>query len=286
MNVFTVLYDLAISMLTADPISKLGQLTQHHCSSKEEADELLRRSILQRTMPGESADTEWGRLRIFMRNLVNRAQAPMSLDLMTSLLDEIEQEHPDLQHRISSLINAVEKSERLKGSLGAFLDHARAPGGESYDDWLCMRMQHYSNISVTGISSSELLSDLRKISQNKNSKIPNMGIALAANLFADLGIRASAKPDLHVLPTISGYVSRRLSPRDCIAEVIRITQKEASDINNSERFSWLHGGLYPRDIDRMIYLIGSDNFRLDGVRKKRAAPKRRDLMLNTLCRAS
>jgi hypothetical protein len=49
-------------------------------------------------------------------------------------------------------------------------------------------------------------------------------------------------------------------------------------------FDWLarEGGLDPRHIDRLIYLIGSDNDGLGGRKKKNEAPQCRGLMTQTL----
>ena len=91
------------------------------------------------------------------------------------------------------------------------------------------------------------------------------------------------KPDLHVLPTIAAVLGKRcLSPEECIRELIVAAQREAPVVRATTGYGWLDGGLFPRDIDRVIYLIGSDNFRLDGVRRKRSAPARRQLMVAAL----
>ena len=91
------------------------------------------------------------------------------------------------------------------------------------------------------------------------------------------------KPDLHVLPTIAAVLGKRcLSPEECIRELIVAAQREAPVVRATTGYGWLDGGLFPRDIDRVIYLIGSDNFRLDGVRRKRSAPARRELMRDAL----
>lgn len=283
MSLFCTLYDLAIRLLTAHPEEALGRLTDHHCPNAQTAEGLLRRAILQRTMPGEQASDDWGILRIFMRNLVNRAQAPLAPATLAAWLDDIEARHDEVPSRVSALVRAVADHPKLSMSLTAFLDRDRAPGDhESYSDWLVDRIAHYSRQSVARLDARELLDDLDTLARDPATKIPNMGLALASNLFADLGIRASAKPDLHVLPTLSSVVGRTLKPSACIEHVIAIAKAEAPILAQSSRFDWLQGGLYPRDVDRIIYLIGSDNFRLDGRRRKRAAPRRRELMMQAL----
>lgn len=75
--VFSSLYDLALELLTAPSESPLHKWTAHHFESREDAERILRASILKDTMPGESNQTDWGITRIFLFNLINRAQAPM-----------------------------------------------------------------------------------------------------------------------------------------------------------------------------------------------------------------
>ena len=141
-------------------------------------------------------------------------------------------------------------------------------------------------MSVASIDPESVLHQLRQVAHDRPTKIPNVGIALAANLFADLGIRVVGKPDLHVIPTVAGLLGvKSLKPEACIAEIIRISQNEAPLLQANRRFDWLDGGLYPRDLDRIIYLIGSDNFRLNGTQRKHCAPRRRQLMMDVLIKA-
>ncbi|MDM7943535.1 MAG: hypothetical protein QUV35_13000 [Hydrogenophaga sp.] len=76
MNTFETLHDLSIELLTARPGSALGRLTVHHGHGTEEAEAIVRAAVLTREMPSESPTTRWCILRVFMRNLVNRSQAP------------------------------------------------------------------------------------------------------------------------------------------------------------------------------------------------------------------
>jgi hypothetical protein len=285
MSLFETLYDLGVKLLTAAPDSDLGRLTAHHCRSGDEAETVIRDAVLQRTMPGEDTNTRWGILRVFMRNLVNRAQSPMPANVMLSLLDEISLQVQDESPRSAALVNAVADNARLRCSLGAVLEPGHAPDGCSdYIDWLKKRINEYRHMPVTDIDPVRVLSQLHHMAHARKTKIPNIGTALASNLFADLGIRVVGKPDLHVLPTVAGLLgTRSLKPEACIGEIIRIAQNEAALVRARARFSWIDGGLYPRDVDRMIYLIGSDNFRLNGIQRKVCAPRRRRLMLEAIC---
>ena len=284
MSLFESLYDLSLQLLTAPPRSELGRLTLHHCHSHEEAKRLVETAVLQREMPSESPTSRWGILRVFMRNLVNRSQAPMTGAAMLHCLNQIGSRATDEASRTAALINAVADNYRLSQSLAAALEPGRAPdGSRDYLDWLADRIAEYRWMPVDQIDTDRVLIQLHNIASDCATKIPNMGIALTSNLFADLGIRVVGKPDLHVLPTVQGLLGiDTLRPDRCIRELIRITKEDAPRVEASGRFDWLTGGLYPRDIDRMMYLIGSDNFHLGGSQLKRQAPRRRGLMLATL----
>jgi len=288
MSTFEALYDLSIRMLSASPNSDLGRLTLHHCKSVDEAAALVRAAVLTRVMPGEASDNRWSILRVFMRNLVNRSQAPMSAQAMLRCLDEVSLNAPDESARIDAVANAVAGNSKVSASLGAALARGRAPDGcNDYLDWLSARIEEYRHMPVAQINAKHVLSQLRSISSGQRTKIPNMGIALASNLLADLGIRVVCKPDLHVLPTMECILRvASLSPEDCIRGVLQLGQEDAPLVAASGRFDWLTGGLYPRDLDRIIYLIGSDNFRLNGTQNKREAPKRREVMKRALMEIS
>jgi hypothetical protein len=283
---FVTIFDLALQLLTALPDSPMRRLTRHHHHGESAARATLQAAILQRAMPGEDPSTRWGVVRVFMRNLVNRAQAPMTGAAMLALLERISGEHLLESDRITALTQSVAGNGRLQASLGALLDTRRAPdGAQDYIEWLQGRVAFYSRMPVACIDADGLLHDLRCMASRSATKIPNMRIPLAANLLADLGVRVVGKPDLHVLPTISAAVGRSLSTEDCIRELIRIAQQEAPNLEADPAYAWLDGGLYPRDIDRVIYLFGSDNHKLDGDRDKHSAPARRQLMADAITRA-
>jgi len=288
MNTFETLYDLSIELLTARPGSALGRLTAHHSHGTEEAEAIVKAAVLTRAMPSESPTTQWGILRVFMRNLVNRSQAPMTSGAMLRCLDQVTSLEPDDASRTAALINAVAGHVRLGQSLAAVLERGRAPDGcNNYLDWLAERMEEYRQMPVDEIQADRVLRQLHCIALDSKTKIPHLGLALASNLFADLGIRVVGKPDLHVLPTMAGLLGvDQLTPGKCIRELIRMALQDAPRVAANARFSWLTGGLYPRDVDRMMYLMGSDNFRLNGTQQKHGAPKRRAMMLETLFRAA
>jgi len=234
-------------------------------------------------MPQESSVSRWGILRIFMRNLVNRSHSPMPAEDMLCLLNAIEASAESFAQRCMLLAARVNQNRRLAESLAAFVDPQKAPcRAPTYIDWICSRLVFYAQLPVDRIDAGAVLSDLEQIAKDPRSKIPNMGIALAANFLADLGVRSVAKPDLHVLPSMRGFLDRALKPEACVKAVIRAAQQEAPQVKEMLRFNWLTGGLYPRDLDRIIYLIGSDNFLLDGTKKRRPAPIRRKLVLEAL----
>jgi hypothetical protein len=285
MPIFSTLYDLAHRLLTAPPQSALGQLSLHSGMDAEEAHRVLRAAILQSTIPGEDAGTRWGVVRIFMRNLVNRAFAPMKGEAMLQLLSEVEAQVPAAtrDERIGLLMNRVRATSRpLAESLEALVQ--KRPVAEmDYITWLQQRVAFYAGQPVEQLDPQRIIEDVRVIATQPATRIPNMGTALAANLLGDLGARALVKPDKHILLTMSALVPEgRLSPEDCICTVIQMARQEAPGLRQDERFAWMPHGLHPRHLDRLVYLIGSDNFHLDGRQKRRWAPHRRQLMLAAL----
>jgi hypothetical protein len=163
-------------------------------------------------------------------------------------------------------------------------------GRQTYLDWLDQRCIYWANQRVQDLAVESLLHDLDLLSRNPETKIPGMGLPLAANFMADMGLGAFAKPDLHVLPIVSLLqlsIERRDEERHAFAGLIRIARIEDQLLCHDEKFAWVQeaGGLRPRFLDRLIYLIGSDNFKLDGVKSKRQAPQRRALMRQALLQA-
>lgn len=283
MSVFVTLYNLALAILTAPANSQLGKLTRHHYATHQRAEATLQTAILQRTMPGEEPGTPWGILRVFMRNLVNGSYAAIDPDDMLGRLNRIEEETQNFFDRCNKLVASMAGIPRLRRSLAAFLDPRHAPcNATDYIDWVTGRLSAYSALPVGDIDPNVVLHDLCTMASSQDTKIPGMGIPYAANFFADLGVRSVAKPDLHVKPTVQGLFGRQFSKPACIAKVIELAKHESLELQESRCFAWLTGGLYPRDIDRIIYLIGSDNFLLNGDRNRRLAPRRRELLLAKL----
>jgi hypothetical protein len=272
--IFGTLYDTAIELFTAGKSGPWAGLSLHHLTEAD-AHTTVRQALLQRRMPGESTDTRFAILRVFLRNLVNTSYPRMSSEGMLDLLNTIEASATDEVARVALLRNAL--PSRLQDSLDAILASSRFEGMIDGLDWLGGRICHYGTLENTATINPEgFINDVLVLSRG-DRKIPNMGIALAANLLADLGIRTAVKPDLHIKPTMAA-LGLGFNDADAIRAIIRIAQNEHAAVSQNPYFAWL-GGLYPRDIDRLIYLIGSDNLHLDGRRRKRKAPARRALMI-------
>jgi hypothetical protein len=292
---FAILFDLATE-LQADP--RLARLTHHHDPDREAVRARLKKAILQDVMPGEGTLTRWQRLRIFCRNHVNRAQPAVPGAAVCEMLEAIEREHAADDDRIQRLAS-VQASE-LRGSRPQeFVDAVAritssttwpALGRQTCLDWLDQRWNHWAHQRVQDLAIEPLLRDLDLLSRHPETKIPGMGLPLAANFMADMGLSAFAKPDLHVLPIVSLLqlsVERRDEERHAFAGLIRIAQLEDQALRHKDAFAWIQeaGGLWPRFLDRVIYLIGSDNFKLDGTKNKQQAPQRRALMRQALLEA-
>ncbi len=286
--VFSSLYELALELLTAPSGSPLYKWTAHHFAEHVDAEGILRLAILKDTMPGESNQTDWGITRIFMFNLINRAQAPMTWEKLHEILEAVQSDcisgKSDDLHAL--LLERLANNAKLSASLSAYFKPERAPfGASSYSEWLSTLIKQYADTTVDQLDPSKVLKDIRAISKDQLTRIPNMGIPLAANLLADLGIKASVKPDLHVRPTIRGLTGNaKLSDAAIIQSIIVLAQEEAPRLREMHEFAWLNeaGGLYPRHIDRLIYLIGSDNFFLNGRKDRFHAPLRREWILKSI----
>lgn len=291
-TVFATLFDLAMALQT-EP--RHAHLTRHHLPDADAVRLRLQKAILQDVMPGEAATSRWQRLRIFCFNHINRAQPAVKASAIRDMLHTIEAKHPTEGERIQAL--AQVKAAQLQGSrpqefiqaLARILDpHPKAALGQmNYLDWLDERWTCWSAQSVQHLSVDALLQDIDLLSHNPETKIPGMGLPLAANFMADMGLGAFAKPDLHVMPIIGLLqlsIDRRDEDRQAFGGLIKIAQIEDRILHGDARFEWLQaaGGLKPRFLDRLIYLIGSDNFHLDGVKNKRHAPQRRLLMRQAL----
>jgi hypothetical protein len=281
---FEILYDLAVTIQVQPDYQ---QLTAHHTESIEIAEQRLQASILQFVMPGEDIHSPWQITRIFCRNLVNRAQAPMSDAEMLSLINRVENTYLTDQDRVKSLSAiaastlTTDTSRRVIGALEKFTSPTKilSLGNQSYLEWVSQRWSHWVNKNIDQLDSEELLKDLNILSENEETKVEGIGFALAANFFADLGLTCFGKPDLHVTPIIN-LLQLGWGEKKAFEGLIKISQQEAEKLRRNQRFTWLQasGGLMPRHLDRIIYLIGSDNLNLDGLKNKRHAPTRRNLI--------
>ena len=91
------------------------------------------------------------------------------------------------------------------------------------------------------------------------------------------------KPDLHVTP-IANMLNLSAGEVDAFKGLVKIAQIEQEKLSRNSKFQWLNdqGGLFPRHLDRLIYMIGSDNFLLNSEQSKRHAPDRRQLIKDAL----
>lgn len=287
MSHFATLYNLAHRILTTPGQSSLGKLSRHSGKSDADAHELLQRAICQATMPGERGDAPWAVVRVFMRNLVNRAYAPINGAEMVELLASVEADTDagQFQQRMEVLAERVtQRSSRLADSVATLRTVEPVPG-QSYVEWLMQRVAYYAALPIGQLDTEQVLRDVCVIAVDSRTKIPNIGVALAANLLADLGAPAFAKPDKHVLLTMLALMppGSRADPMACIKKVIEVAKMESPVLAREADYQkWLLGGLQPRHFDRLIYLIGSDNFLINGVQDKRCAPIRRQLMWTAL----
>lgn len=281
---FETLYHLAIELQTRP---HLARLTAHHETDQQIVEAQLRRSILQTVIPGESIDSPWQKMRIFCLNLVNRAQAVITTDQMRELLTRVESMTdvdaqrvlvlPQVATRSLSGRRASELIDAL--SLVTAAEKVANLGHQSYLEWIDQRWLYWVNKHVDDIDAEELLNDIHVLASDKQTRVPGIGIPLAANLFADLGLPAFVKPDLHVLP-VANWLTFKDGEEAAIRGLVKIAQIENKALSWTSEFDWLqrHGGLWPRYLDRLIYLMGSDNFKLDGNQNRRQAPQRRELI--------
>ena len=287
-TVFEILYDLAIE-LQSNP--SFMELTRHHNPDKASVESRLRNGICQILMMGESVDSKWGKTRIFCRNYVNRAQAVITPKQMLSLLSNVENLHPTEDERLAALANTaaatfdVKRKNELVLALEMVTSNEKIPSlnHQTYLEWIEDRWFYWVNQQVQALDSEELLSDLRVLYFNIKTKIPGMGLPLAANFFADMGVTVFVKPDLHVTP-IANMLTLSAGEVDAFKGLVKIAQIEQEKLSRNSKFQWLNdqGGLFPRHLDRLIYMIGSDNFLLNSEQSKRHAPDRRQLIKDAL----
>ncbi|MEY4652889.1 MAG: hypothetical protein RI884_1470 [Pseudomonadota bacterium] len=289
---FQVLYDLALQ-IRLDPA--LRPLTRHAATQAPVVEAELRLAILRDVMPGEAALTPWQRLRVFCLNLVNRSQPPLPAADVLALLNQIQSTHANDEDRIRAL--AAMTGDDLPGQrpreFFAAVRRVASPqpvpalGQRTYLAWIDQRWLHWIAQPTHALDVDALLADLDVLSVHPATKITGMGLPLAANFMADIGVSAFAKPDLHVMPIISLLqlsIERKDEEREAFRGLVRIARADHEALGQEGRFAWLQeaGGLRPRHLDRLIYLVGSDNFHLDGQRNKRQAPARRALMRQAL----
>lgn len=119
-----LLYFLAVDMLCSRPDSELGRISAHSGKTAREAEELLHSALTQFVMPGKktpSAQDNWTVVRVFARNLANRAHAPMTDREILTLLNTAEVSNSDFQRRIEFLLDKTKSNARIFASLSKFL---------------------------------------------------------------------------------------------------------------------------------------------------------------------
>lgn len=285
MTAFEILYDLAIEIQVNQ---KFAPITAHHTASRDDAQEKVQTSINQFIMPGENVNSPWQVTRIFCRNLVNRAQAPITDAAMLDLLTLVERNCDQDEQRVrllAPLADDVLTNARSRQILSALYKFTSAEGipelaNRQYLEWVRDRWLYWAQKGIDELDTDELIGDLDTLGKHQRTKISGVGFALAANFFADLGLSCFGKPDLHVLPIIN-LLQLDHGERKAFEGLIQIAKRDNQKLRRNDRFAWL-GPLYPRKLDRIIYLIGSDNFSLNGTKKATYAPLRRDLMRKAL----
>ena len=289
LTVFELLYDLAIE-IQINP--NLKHLTVHNGLGRAQVEAQLQHSITKTVMPGERIETRWHKVRIFCRNYVNRAMPFTSGDRMLEMLNTFEKNHATQEFQPAYFLAFAHdffKDTPNSADFNAALSKISnsepliALQNISYLDWVERRWLYWVNQSVHNLDAEEVLSDVNILCSNEETKIKGIGLPLAANFFADMGLSVFAKPDLHVRPIIQ-LLTLEEGDAKVLKSIIKICQTEDHALRSSKRFSWLSdlGGLWPRYLDRIIYLIGSDNHLLNGTRNRQAAPERRALMRKAL----
>ena len=289
LTVFELLYDLAIE-IQINP--NLKHLTVHNGLGRAQVEAQLQHSITKTVMPGERIETRWHKVRIFCRNYVNRAMPFTSGDRMLEMLNTFEKNHATQEFQPTYFLafthdffkdtpNSADFNAALRKLSNS--EPIVALQNISYLDWVERRWLYWVNQSVHNLDAEEVLSDVNILCSNEETKIKGIGLPLAANFFADMGLSVFAKPDLHVRPIIQ-LLTFEEGDAKVLKSISRICQTEDQALRSSKRFSWLSdlGGLWPRYLDRIIYLIGSDNHMLNGTRNRQAAPERRALMRKAL----
>jgi hypothetical protein len=288
LTVFETLYDLAVE-LQSNP--SLKSFTLHHCPDKAIVQVRLQEGILHTVMTDESVHSKWAKTRFFCRNYVNRAQGVVTPKQMVSLLATVENLHPSEDERLAALASTaaatfdVKRKKELVFALEKITSREKlvSLNHQSYLEWVENRWTYWINQQVDSIDVDELLNDLQVLYLDTNTKIPGIGLPLAANFFGDMGVTMFVKPDLHVTP-IAKMLTLTDGEVEAFRGLVKIAKFEREKLRKNSKFHWLNeqGGLFPRHLDRLIYMIGSDNFLLNSKQSKRYAPNRRQLMRNSL----
>ncbi len=181
--------------------------------------------------------------------------------------------------------------------------HNPPPGHTSWLDWTIDRQRFWRHHAFPNIINNHLKHDIETLIYlpNGNKRFPRMGFALGANFFADIGLVWFVKPDLHVngIVRLLGLLAREGDADERnFSALINLTRIEAPIVNANPRFGFLQTiypafvpahipkpGLYPRQMDRLIYLIGSDNHLLNGNKNQLHSPRRHKLMVERLAQA-
>jgi hypothetical protein len=165
-------------------------------------------------------------------------------------------------------------------------DPIRAFGDMTFLRWLADRWLNWVNATPQTLDADLLLSDLGFICSHMHSRIKGMGLSHAANFLADLGLHAFGAPGRHVTP-IMNMLTLQSGGESAFRALVKIARAEDEVLSHNRRFDWLReaGGLKPRFLDRVIYLIGSDKFGAVVRANETEALGRRDLMVSALISA-
>ena len=279
-TVFETLYNLAIDIRANRDYSTF---TNFHTNCREEAQKSINADICTTTMPGESPEGELGTVRIFARNFVNRSYAPAKEAAVKQWLGENLGDHTN----IDSYIETLEQKQQFPGkdlvltSVKQFVAHNEYLK-QPILSWLKNKRKEWNEIKVDALNPDNLIRDVDVICKKQYTKIDGMGFALTANLFCDIGVRVFAKPDIHVKPIIGLIGLMEHDDRMIFKALVDIVKFESTRIPTYLCDVLSPDGLYPRHLDRLIYLIGSDNHGLSGGGKKAFSRKRRQLMIKSL----
>lgn len=289
-TVFETLYDLAID-IRVQP--NYACLTAHGGAIPHIAEVQLQTDLMQLTMPGYTAVTSWDVAQIFILNYINGGRwnpgGIQSIQQWFAGAGVFPNTYSKINHLVVSAPHFAIHPNIVATAISLNAPPPAAIGYHTWIDWIVARKLHWQNIPCAAIATAQLLNDINTVAPHFHG----LGLALAANFFADIGLPAFAKPDLHVNSIIGllGLLTR-VSDDKILSAIVRLAQSEAPTISNNRRFNFLvhpaghvAGGLYPRHIDRLIYLIGSDNHGLTGTRRRNQSPARHQLMVERLVQA-